>query len=182
VANMSHVDLNLADSDEFGRIYLRLKDVARSYLANERDGHTLQPTALVHEAYIRLLGSHPPGHQNRLEHCEIVALAMRRILVDYARKRAALKRGGDVQRVALHGDSTVDSAADAMDVVALNDAIDRLTVLNPRHARVVQFRYFAGMSIEETAEALGVSDWTVKNDWRAARAWLKVQLRDEASS
>jgi len=182
VTDNPEIHSKAADQTQFQQTYSQLKDMAKRYMDRERHGHTLQPTALVHEAYLRLLGSNIPEHQSRAEHCEMVALAMRRILVDHARKRAALKRGGDVQRLSLHGGSTPDSTADAMDVVVLDDAISRLTELNPRHARVVQFRYFAGMSIEETAEAIGVSDWTVKNDWRAARAWLKVQLHDEASS
>lgn len=165
----------------FQDVYSRLRDIASRYLANERKGHTLQPTALVHEAYLRVVGSRPPEIQDHLEYCEAVARAMRRILVDHARKRSARKRGGQMQRISLYGTTAQDLAADALDVVAVDEALSELAGLNARHARVVELRYFAGMSIEETAEVLGVSEWTVKNDWRVARAWLKVQLQSESS-
>ena len=170
------------DSDELFRdVYSRLRNIAGRYLANERTGHTLQPTALVHEAYLRVRSSSTIENQNQLEYCEAVARAMRYILVDHARKRSALKHGGTMQRITLHGDPAQDSASEALEVVALDEAISELAGLNARHARVVELRYFAGMSIEETAEVLGVSEWTVKNDWRVARAWLKTQLQPEAS-
>lgn len=166
----------------FRDVYSRLRNIAGRYLANERKGHTLQPTALVHEAYLRVLGSLTFESQNQLEYCEAVARAMRYILVDHARKRSALKHGGQMQRISFDGAAAQDLAAEALEVVALDEAISELAGMNARHARVVELRYFAGMSIEETAEVLGVSEWTVKNDWRVARAWLKVQLQPGTSS
>ena len=164
-------------SDELIRwSYEDLKKIAIQYLSKQKPGHTLQPTALLHEAYLRMIDGHKLEWQNRSEFCAVVAQTMRWVLVDYARSKSAEKRGGHALRMTLNPDLTSASASEIVDVVALDDALNRLAELNARHARVVELRYFGGMSVEETATALGVSEWTVKNDWRMARSWLMTQL------
>lgn len=168
----------LTSSELIQLVYTELKAVAERYLCRERHDHTLQPTALVHEAYLRLVQHQPDRSlRNRAQFCALAAQAMRRILVDHARSRLTKKRGGGGQRVTLSGLPDGSDQQDVLDIVILDEALTRLAELNERHARVVELRYFAGMSISETAEALEISEWTVKNDWRAARAWLKIQLQ-----
>jgi RNA polymerase sigma factor (TIGR02999 family) len=166
-------------------VYDEMRRLAGSYLRNEGSGHTLQPTALAHEAYIRLLDQRQVSWQNRAHFMGLAAQAMRRILVDHARRRDAQKRGGGAVRVTLEdADAAGEALASALplDVPAeeLDQALDRLARLDERQARVVELRFFTGLSIEETGEALGVSPATVKRDWTLARAWLHRELKGSA--
>lgn len=166
---------DLGDGDEAAveallpLVYDELRALAQSHLRHERDGHTLNPTALVHEAYLKLLGQ-DADWQNRGHFFGIASLAMRRVLVHYARQRAAEKRGGGVQAVTLLDDHV--GAAPADDLLALDEALDRLAEVAERPAKVVELRFFGGLTQEETAEVLGVSVPTVQRDWQTARAWL----------
>ena len=160
-------------------VYDELRRLAASYLRRERPGQTLQATALVHEAYVRLIGERAHNWQNRTHFLAIAALSMRQILVERARRRQAAKRGGDPERITL--DDHVLGQAPAhgegqIDLVALDAALDRLAAEQPRQARIVELRYFGGLSVEECAEALHISPATVKRDWTVARAWLKRAL------
>ena len=160
-------------------VYDELRRLAASYLRRERPGQTLQATALVHEAYVRLIGEKAHNWQNRTHFLAIAALSMRQILVQRARARNAAKRGGDPARITL--DERLMAApshgsTDEIDLVALDAALDRLAELNARQAKIVELRYFGGLGVEEAAEALGISPATVKRDWTIARAWLKREL------
>jgi len=154
-----------------------LHGLARHYLRAERQGHTLQPTALVNEAYLRLAGAQARDWQNRAHFVGVAASLMRRILVDHARRRGAERRGGDPQLLPLDEQTPGLPPEQAEEVLALDGALEELDRLNPRHCKVVEMRYFGGLSVSETACSLGVSDITVKRDWLAARAWLKSRLR-----
>jgi RNA polymerase sigma factor (TIGR02999 family) len=156
-------------------VYDELRDLAVCRMAQESPGHTLQATALVHEAYVRLIGTEPQLWQNRGHFFAAAAEAMRRILVEHARRRGRIKRGGDRGRVPL---SVADLAADTnpSDVVALDEALRRLEEEDERMFQVIRLRFFAGLSIEETAAALGISPRTAKRDWTGARAWLYEEL------
>jgi RNA polymerase sigma-70 factor (ECF subfamily) len=159
--------------------YQELRRLAAAYLRRERPGQTLQPTALVHEAYLRLAKDKPGRWQNRAHFCAIAANAMRQILVERARARAAIKRGGGQPRVTLV-ESLDGGAADGrpapVDLLAVDQALERLAALDEQQARVVELRYFGGLSVEETAQALRISPATVKRDWSVARAFLAQQL------
>ncbi len=157
-------------------VYDELRRRARLYLSRERDGHTLQPTALVNEAYLRLIDQTRVRWQDRTHFLAVAAQVMRRILVDHARTRKRSKRGGGAAAVGL---DEVQLAAPerAVDLVALDDALEALAQLDPRQAAIVEQRYFGGMTIEETAQRLGISPATVKRDWEGARAWLYRELR-----
>lgn len=160
-------------------VYGELRRLAARHLANERTGHTLQTTALVHEAYLRLAGHPQVDWKNRAYFFGAVATVMRRILVDHARRRVRDKRGGGLAVVSLDEapEPTVPAAVGGgLDVQALDDALDRLAAIDARQARVVELRFFSGMTIEEIAEALDVSPGTVKRDWTVARAWLFAEL------
>lgn len=155
-------------------VYGELRRIAVAYLRSERTGHTLQPTALVHEAYIRLLDQRETDWQNRAHFYGVAAQMMRRILVDHARARGRQKRDFGM-RVDL--EDAADSVADRdVDLVRLDDALNRLAELDPDQARVIELRYFGGLNIPETAEVMGVSESTVKRDWAMARAWLRREL------
>jgi RNA polymerase sigma factor (TIGR02999 family) len=156
-------------------VYAELHRQAQRYLHRENPGHTLQTTALVHEAYLRLVDQRVAHWQNRAQFFGVAAQQMRRILVDYARRHQAAKRGGSAIQVPLEEDAIAAGESD-VDLAALDDALTRLAVLDPRQARVVELRYFTGLGIEETAEALGISPATVKREWAIARAWLKREL------
>jgi RNA polymerase sigma-70 factor, ECF subfamily len=156
-----------------------LRTLARLQLRGERPGHTLQPTALVNEAYIRLVTDQARDWQNRAHFIGVSVSVMRRILIDYARRKQALKRDGGEQVVIDAIDYAGFSYEQADELIALNVALDQLEQIDPRQRRIVELRYFGGLSIEETAEALKVSPITVKRDWVAARAWLKGQVRPE---
>ena len=157
-------------------VYAELRRLAASYLRRERQGHTLQPTALVHEAYLRLIDQTQVRWQNRAHFFGVAAQMMRRILVDHARSSQAEKRGGEFQKFSL--DENIDVSGErASDLVALDEALERLAQLDPQKARVVELRFFGGLSVEETAEVLGVSAPTVKRQWRMAKAWLYGQVQ-----
>jgi RNA polymerase sigma factor (TIGR02999 family) len=158
-------------------IYSDLRRVAQRYMSGERGSHTLQPTALVNEAYLRVRGRRDTvcGNAHALA---LAAVAMRRILVDHARRRNAEQRGGGAQRIGL-GNCEPASAGRDLEVLELDDLINRLAELDDRRARVVELRFFAGMTNEEIAEALGVARSTVAEDWSVARAWLQSQLDQE---
>jgi RNA polymerase sigma factor (TIGR02999 family) len=158
----------------FEQVYSELKVMAGAQMRRERQGHTLQPTALVSEAYLRLT----PGDeswQNRAHFFGSAARAMRRILVDHARRHQAEKRGSDAQKVTF-GDLAVAAEEPDLDVLALDEALDALAQKEPRLSEVVQLRYFAGLGVGDTAEMLGISPATVKRDWAYARAWLLERM------
>lgn len=154
-----------------GLVYDELRAIAHRQLMRERPGHTLQTTALVHEAWLKLVDATQVGRRGRAYFFAAASRAMRQVLVDHARKRMAGKRGAGEAPVALD-DIQVAVDAFAVELMDLDRALDRLAELNPRHARVVECRFFGGMSMEETADALGLSVRTVKYDWALARAWL----------
>jgi RNA polymerase sigma-70 factor, ECF subfamily len=164
-------------------VYDELRRLASSYLRRERDAQSLQPTALVHEVYLRMLHDKPMLFQNRAHFCAIAATTMRRILVERARARHALKRGGVAPRVTLDESLAEDPASaagpgpSAVDVLALDQALERLEAIDPARARIVELRYFGGLSVEETADELGLSPATVKRHWSVARAWLARELQ-----
>jgi RNA polymerase sigma factor (TIGR02999 family) len=155
----------------FPLVYQELRRRASDRLRRERPGHTLQATALVHEAYLRLLGQRAPSWQNRSQFFAIASQMMRRILVDHARARRASKRQGQRIRLELNED-VASSGPREVDLIALDQALNDLTALDPRQGRMVELRFFAGLSHEEVAEVLGLSPATVKREWRVARAWL----------
>jgi RNA polymerase sigma factor (TIGR02999 family) len=159
-------------------IYDDLHAQAARAMRREGGEHTLQATALVHEAYLRLVDQKHVDWKNRAHFFAIAAQSMRRVLVDHARGRLAEKRGGGVEKVTLSDAAVGSNDDDAVDVLALHDALERLAALDPDQARVVELRYFGGMNIDETAEALGISAATVKREWAVARAWLKRELSE----
>lgn len=157
-------------------VYGELRRLANNYLRRERANHTLQPTALVNEAYLKLIDQKSAHWQNRAQFFGVAAQLMRRILVDHARTRQAQKRGGsDQQRLSL---TNVDhaTAKPEIDLLALNEALEELAELDPQQARIVELKFFGGLSIEETAEVLGIGHATVERDWKMARAWLRHKL------
>lgn len=155
-------------------VYDELHALAVHFMRRERDDHTLQPTVLVHDAYLRLMGQNRVSWQNRAHFFGIAAQAMRRILVDHARRSRAAKREGG-ERVTLD-ESVTDRDDRSVDLIALDDALEKLAAALPRQARVVELRYFSGLDIEETAEVLGISPATVKRDWTFAKAFLQKEL------
>jgi len=159
-------------------VYDELKRCARRYLAREQPGHTLQPTALVHETYLRMATQDATTWHDRSRFLALAATMMRRILVDHARARQTDKRGGEWERISVDsvdlGD--LEEPRDPMELLALDRAVEELAALDPRHAKLVELRFFGGLSIEETAEVLGSSAATVKRDWALARAWLYRRL------
>jgi RNA polymerase sigma factor (TIGR02999 family) len=156
-------------------VYAELRRIAASHLRREREGHTLQPTALVHEAYLQLVDERSLQWQNRAHFLGIAAYLMRQLLVAHARRRKASKRAGAHAHVTLDEAVHGDGGAQA-DVLALNEALEALMQKDPQRARIVELRYFGGLSIEETAEVLGVGTATVERGWRTARAWLLREL------
>ena len=160
-------------------VYQELRRLASGYLRRERRDHTLQTTALVHEAYLRLAGQDDLGWQNRPHFRAIAAQTMRRILVEHARARGRKKRGTSPQRVALE-DVHALSAAPSVEIQALDEALGRLAVFDSQQARIVELRFFAGLTVDEAADVLGVSNATIKRDWAMARAWLRRELEREA--
>ncbi len=161
-------------------VYDELRRLAQHFLQRETPGHTLQATALVHEAYLRLAGQRGADWQNQAQFFAVAATMIRRILVDHARARAAAKRGGGGHRLTLQESVALDAGADPVDLLDLHDALTDLYALNERRARVVELRFFGGLDVQHTAHVLGVSPRTVKDDWRFARAWLGSRLRTEA--
>jgi RNA polymerase sigma factor (TIGR02999 family) len=156
-------------------VYQELHRLAQRYMAQERPGHTLQTTALVNEAYLRLLGGKQVSWQNRAHFFGVSAQLMRRTLVDFARSRRSVRRGGDVQAVSLD-EALAVSPEPGADLVALDDALQALAAIDPRRGQVVELRFFGGLSVEETAEVLKVSAETVMHDWKLAKAWLQREL------
>ena len=157
-------------------VYHELRRVAGAYIRRERPGQTLQATGLVHEAYVRLMRDKHVHWQNRAHFCAIAANAMRQILVERARARNAAKRGGGAWNRMTLNEGTAAAPESAVDLEALDQALGRLAAHDPGQARLVELRYFGGLTIEETAEVLGVSPATVKRSWMVARAWLKKEL------
>jgi RNA polymerase sigma factor (TIGR02999 family) len=161
-------------------VYDELRRLAASHLVHETPGQTLQPTALVHEAYLRLVGDGDERRwADRGHFFAAAAQAMRRILVDNARRKRRGKHGGGLRRVQLHDEAVPALPAADEELLALDEALDRLAVQDPDAAQMVQLRYFAGLSVEETAQALGVSRSTVLRQWAFARAWLRLQVRGD---
>lgn len=157
-------------------VYSELRRLAGNYLRRERAEHTLQPTALVNEAYLKLVDQRNARWQNRAHFFGIAAQLMRRILVDHARQRQAEKRGGvDQQRLSITSAEALVKQPE-IDLLALNEALDELAQMDPQQSRIVELKFFGGLSIEETAEVLGISHATVERDWKLARAWLRRQL------
>ncbi len=156
-------------------VYDELRRVAHHYLRNERPGHTLQSTALVHEAYLRLVGQGQPKWESRAHFFAVAAQLMRQILVDYARRHRASKRGSGICMLALDEAVSLPQRK-GVDVVALDDALNTLAELDPRQSRVVELRFFAGLSLEETSEVMGIATATVQRDWTTARAWLHREI------
>ena len=157
-------------------VYAELRNLARQQLRGERPDHSLQPTALTHEAFLRLFGTRQVGWQNRAHFFAVASQLMRRILVEHARKRRAVKRGGMPTRVTLDEADTPVEPLD-VDVVALHEALTKLEEVDSRQSRIVELRYFGGLNMEETAEVLSVSPATVKRDWRVAKLWLRRALQ-----
>jgi RNA polymerase sigma factor (TIGR02999 family) len=162
-------------------VYQELRRLAASYLRRERPGQTLQPTALVHEAYLRLMKDRPERWQNRAHFCAIAAHSMRQILIERARARGAIKRGGHAPRITLD-EALVGGGAPSFDLVALDEALERLAAIDPEQARLVELRFFGGLTVEETAEAMHISPATVKRHWTVARAWLARELEGNSPS
>lgn len=161
------------------RLYRELRAIAGVHLRRERMGHTLQPTAMVHEVYLKLATRGGDGWRSRGEFVAAAARAMREILVDHARRKRAMKRGGDWERVCIERAVDPDApepSSDGLDVLALHEALADLEQVDDRAARVVMLRFFGGLTVEEAADALGVSRSCAEEDWRVARAWLKGRL------
>jgi RNA polymerase sigma factor (TIGR02999 family) len=155
-------------------VYQELRALAASRLRRERSHHTLQPTALVHEAYLRLIDQQAP-FQNRSHFFAIAAQAMRRVVIDYARAEQAAKRGARPARVTLD-DAMALTEGEQVDVLALDQALGRLEAIDPRAARIIELRFFAGLDVDEAGEAIGVSPATIKREWSTAKAWLRREL------
>jgi len=162
-------------------VYGELRRLAHHYLQRERDDHTLQSTALVHEAYLRLAGRDAPQLQNRAHFFGVAAHLMRQILVDYARSHAAARRGGGAYKLSLDDAPDLPQIFASVDLIALDGALERLSELNPQQSRVVELRFFAGLTIEDTSKVLGVSPATVKRYWTTARAWLHREITGDAA-
>jgi RNA polymerase sigma factor (TIGR02999 family) len=156
-------------------VYEELHALAGRWMRQERRNHTLQPTALVHEAYLRVIDQSRVSWRDRVHFFAVAAEMIRRILVDHARSHATAKRGGGRRRVGLEEDAIAGGEPD-LDLLALDDALDALGELNERQRRLVEMRYFSGLTIEETSEVLGISPTTAKAEWRMARAWLRRRL------
>jgi RNA polymerase sigma-70 factor (ECF subfamily) len=159
-------------------IYDELRSLASKYLRRERPGHTLQPTALVHEAYMRLVDQTQVRWQNRAHFFGVAAQMMRRILVDHARGHSAEKRGGEFHKLSLDENIEVPGGDRDINLVALDDALNRLDEIDPQKSKIVELRFFGGLSVEETAEVLSVSVPTVKRHWRMAKAWLHGEIKN----
>jgi RNA polymerase sigma factor (TIGR02999 family) len=157
-------------------VYHELRKLAGRYLKNERRNHTLQPTALIHEAYVRMIDQEMPDWQNRAHFFGVAARLMRQILVDHARTQNASKRGGELQKISLDDAPPVFAYDNAAALLSLDDALRKLAIVDERKARVVEMRAFGGMSVADTALAIGVSEPTVKRDMRLAQAWLRREL------
>ncbi len=160
-------------------IYDELRRIAHRYAQRERNGHTLQTTALVNEAYLRLAGAEKPDWQDRSHFFAVTAQVMRHILIDHARRRRFIKHGGAAQQISLD-EACLMADERAAELIALDEALKDLARLDPRKTQVVELRYFGGLSLAETADALGISLMTVRRDWRAAKAWLFRRMTDDS--
>jgi RNA polymerase sigma factor (TIGR02999 family) len=158
-------------------VYDKLRELAANYLRRERSGHTMQATALVHEAYLKLVDQQELRWQNRAHFFGVAAQAMRRILVDYARGHRAAKRGHGQPKVALDEVAAI-SEERSEEIVALDEALTKLAAFDPQQSKIVELRYFSGLTLEETAEALGISASTVKREWNMAKAWLHREIKN----
>jgi RNA polymerase sigma factor (TIGR02999 family) len=163
-------------------VYDELRRLARAKLAGERSDHTLQATALVHEAYLRLVGQKDVAWQNRAHFMAMAATAIRRVLVDHARRKGAAKRGGDDLRVTMSVAEAAGAVSEDLDLIDLDAALIELAAENPEHAQVVEMRFFGGVTAAECAEVLGVTERTVERRWRFARAWLYRRLEGGSSA
>jgi len=160
-------------------VYEELRVLARHYLRGERPDHTLQSTALVHEAFVRLVGQDPPDWKSRAHFFGVAARLMRQILVDHARNHKAAKRGGNSLTITI-SEELVGGKSEDIDLLALDSALNSLAEVNPQQGRIVELRYFSGLTIEDTSEVLGVSPATVKRSWTVARAWLYREMNRSA--
>jgi len=178
-------ELKLGNKDALGRlvplVYRELRQVAARLLRGERTGHTLQPTALVHELYLRLVEQDRADWKDRAHFLAVAAKLMRHILVDYARARGTAKRDGMATRIEIAGFELGGEEPRTEQILAVDEALNRLAELDPQQTRVVELRYFAGLTVEETAEAVGISPRTVKRDWAMASAWLRSELSSRPS-
>lgn len=161
-------------------VYVDLHRLAQRHMADERPGHTLQATALVNEAYLRLMDAAHPSWQSRAHFFAVCGRMMRRILVDWARSRQALKRGGDVPPLELQ-EAIAVTGRHRIDLVAVDDALEALAAVDLRKSQIVELRFFGGLSVKETAEVLRVSEETVLRDWKLAKIWLRREMRKEQS-
>lgn len=159
-------------------VYDELRRLASRFLRNERTGHTLQTTALVHEAYLKLVDQKNTSWENRVQFFAAAAQVMRHILVDYARNRRAFKRGGNYCRLSLD-EAIISSEEKNPDLLTLHEGLNNLAAIDTQQSRVVELRVFGGLTVEETAEALGISPRTVKREWSMAKAWLHKQIRNQ---
>lgn len=176
------VDWSNGDQEALNRlmplVYDELHRLASRYLRHERPGHTLQTTALVHEAYLKLVDLKKANWQSRVQFFAAAAKVMRHVLVDYARSRKAVKRGGAYCRLSLD-EAAISSEEKDADLLVLNEALDNLAAIDPQQSRVVELRVFGGLTVEDTAEALGISPRTVKREWSMAKAWLHQQIKNQ---
>jgi len=165
-----------AEAELIPLVYNELRRLASRYLNRERGDHTLQPTALVHEAFIRMVNEDQPPWQNRAHFFGVAARLMRQILVDHARRRQSLKRGGSRERTGLNEEFKVYSPEKSAELLALDDALERLAHQDERQSRVVEMKYFVGLDIDDIAKVLDISPRTVKRDWTMAKAWLHQEM------
>lgn len=168
-----------AASELLPLVYSQLRAMAGGYLQGEAAKHTLQPTALVHEAYLKLIRT-DGSFKNRPHFCAVAATAMRQVLIDHARRKRAAKRGGKRVDITVDGVET-PSGSGALDLVALSDALDKLSELNENHARMVELRFLGGLTVKEVAEVMESNSRTIERDWRRVRAWLRRELGGETS-
>jgi RNA polymerase sigma-70 factor, ECF subfamily len=159
-------------------VYTELRQLARRYMRRERSGHTMQTTALIHEAYLRLVDQNQVRWQNQAHFFGIAARLMRHILIEHARRHARAKRGGGAGKISLD-ETAIVSQARAAELLALDDALEQLAAIDQRKSRVVELRFFGGLSVEEAAEVLNVAPNTVLRDWRMAKAWLRREISHE---
>lgn len=164
----------------FSMLYDELRGIAAQHMRGERGSHTLQATALVHEAYLRLAADEHLAAADRINFLSVASRAIRQVLIDHARRRKAEKRGGRLEKVTLD-ESLRWSESNELDLLELDGALSRLAALDPRQARIVELRFFAGLSVEEVADALGVTSRTVRNHWRMAKAWLRLELATDGA-